>query len=376
MRSSSFAALVLSLVCAAGPARAQNRFTVDDMLKIKRVADPQVSPDGRFVAYVVTEVDQQANTRNNDIWIAPLSGGEAVRFLGSDKSENHPRWSPDGRQLAFVSDRGSDGSQVYLVAAPGDTLTAAGDPKKLTSLATGASGPIWSPDGASIAFVSQVFPDCATMDCNAQRLEEREQSKTKARLLEGLMFRHWVAWKDGLVSHLFLVPADGSAGPRDLTSGSAGDVPPFSLGGPLDYAFSPDSKEIAYVKKTDAVEATSTNSDLFIVPVSGAGDARKITPNSAADGGPAYSPDGRYLAYRAQSRAGAESDRWQLMVLDRKTGNARSLTRDLDRSPDEYIWTPDSQALLFVAGDNARSSLSRRARRKGCAPVRHRRLQP
>jgi dipeptidyl aminopeptidase/acylaminoacyl peptidase len=165
------------------------------------------------------------------------------------------------------------------------------------------------------------------------------------------MFRHWVAWKDGRYSHLFIVPVDGSREPRDLTPGAA-DVPPFSLGGPDDYAFSPDLKELAFVRKTDAVEATSTNSDLFVMDLaSPSAEPRKITTNPAADNGPTYSPDGRYIAYRAQSRPGFEADRWQLMLYDRQAGTAHSLTPSWDRSVDSYVWAPDSKVLHVTAED-------------------------
>jgi len=161
-----------------------------------------------------------------------------------------------------------------------------------------------------------------------------------------------VSWKDGRFSHLFLVPSVGSSEPRDLTPGAA-DVPPFSLGGPDDYAFSPDSKELAFARKTDGVEATSTNSDLFLLDLADpSAKSRKITTNPASDGGPAYSPDGRYIAYRAQQRPGFEADRWQLMLYDRKTGERKSATAGWDRSVDSYAWTPDSKALNITAEDS------------------------
>ncbi|MBE3099750.1 MAG: S9 family peptidase, partial [Planctomycetes bacterium] len=198
-------------------------------------------------------------------------------------------------------------------------------------------------------FTSDVYPGCDTIACNEARLKEQEGRKSRAHVFDHLLFRHWTSWKDGRFSHLFVVPADGSGAPRDLTPGEA-DVPPFSLGGPDDYAFSPDSREIAFARKTDPVEAISTNSDLFVLDLATPGaQARQITANRAADGGPAYSPDGRYIAYRAQKRPGFEADRWELMLFDRKTGEHRSITASFDRPVDSYTWTPDARVLCLVA---------------------------
>jgi dipeptidyl aminopeptidase/acylaminoacyl peptidase len=334
------------------PAPGAPPFTVEEMLKLKRISDPQLSPDGTRIAFVLTEVNLEANSRANHIWLVKTTGGVPAPLITSPKSDDTPRWSPDGRRLAFVSSR--DGaSQVWI--ADVDAAGVARAPRKLTNIATEASGVRWAPDAKSLVFVSDVYPACPTLDCNQKTLAAHEANKVRARLLEGLLFRHWTAWKEGRFSHLFLVPADGSRPPRDLTPGKA-DVPPFSLGGPDEYAFSPDSREIAFARKTATVEAVSTNSDLFVLDlVNPDARARQITPNPAADGGPVYSPDGRYIAYRAQSRPGFESDRWQLMLFDRQSGQSRALAAKWDRAVDSCTWTPDSKALYITAEDQARS---------------------
>jgi dipeptidyl aminopeptidase/acylaminoacyl peptidase len=211
-----------------------------------------------------------------------------------------------------------------------------------------------------------VYPDCADIPCNQKREKERESSPIKARVLDRLLFRHWNTWKDGKRSHLFIVPVEGGQ-PKDLTPGDA-DVPPFSLGGPDDYAFSPDGREICFARTPERDEALSTNSDLFVVSVDGSAPAKKLTTNPAADASPAYSPDGRFIAYRAQSRAGFESDRWQLMVWERASGHTRSLTPDFDRMVESFAWTPDSQGLYVIAGEEARQPIFKVDARGG--PVR------
>jgi dipeptidyl aminopeptidase/acylaminoacyl peptidase len=332
--------MIVSVAGAQAPAF--RPFTVDELLKVKRISDPRLSPDGTRVAYVLTEVDQQNNTRASHVWIIPTAGGEPARLLALDTSDDTPRWSPSGRQIAFVSSR-DGGSQLWVVEA-----TAGGAPRKLTSLATEAAGLKWSPDGRWLLFVSDVYPECTDLACNEQKLRERETSKVRAHVVDELLFRHWTSWKDGRVSHLFLVPADGSIPPRDLTPGSSA-VPPFSLGGPEDYQFSPDSKQIAFARKTDPVEAISTNSDLFVLDFADPrATPKQITANRAADGGPAYSPDGRFIAYRAQARAGFEADRWQLMLFDRRAGTERSISASLDRSADSYAWAPDSRTIYVT----------------------------
>ena len=254
--SGLLACAAFAVPALAGQAAAPPRFTVEEMLKLRRVSDPQLSPDGTRVAYVMTEVSLEGNTRASHIWTVAISGGDPVAFARSDRSDDTPRWSPDGTRLAFVSTR--DGSSQIWIAGISPTGSAAGTPRKLTSLATEAAGPRWSPDGKWIAFVSDVFPDCDSLACNDAKLKELESRKSRAHVFDQLLFRHWTSWKDGRFSHLFVAPADGSAPPRDLTPGRA-DVPPFSLGGPDDYAFSPDSREIAYAQKTDRIEAISTN---------------------------------------------------------------------------------------------------------------------
>ncbi len=355
-RCAVIAAALLALAPSLAAAQGSQRFTVEEMLKLDRVADPQISPDGRLVAYVVTQVSLEQNSRNSDIWMVPVAGGTPIAVARSARSDDTPRWSPDGRTLAFVSTR-EGSSQVWLVGI--GAAGPAGEPRKLTSLATEASGETWSPDGKWILFVSDVYPECQALACNEQKLKEAGARASKARVADGLMFRHWTSWKEGRFSHLFLVPADGSAPPRDVTPGLA-DVPPFSLGGPTDYAFSPDSRELAFARKTDKVEAISTNSDLFLFDLANPkAEARKITTNPAADGGPAYSPDGRFIAYRAQHRPGFEADRWQLMLYDRKAGEHRSTTAGWDRSPDSYVWAPDSKTIFLTAENEGRSDIFR-----------------
>jgi dipeptidyl aminopeptidase/acylaminoacyl peptidase len=335
------------------PVWAQGRhpFTFEDMMALKRVGEPIVSPDGKWVLFSAIDVSLEANTKTPHVWVVPTAGGEPREIILVQESDR-PRWAPDGKRFLFLSSK-EGGTQIWIADFDGTkgTVTAT---HKLTSIATEADGPIWSPDGKNILFISNVYSDCADEACDAKRVEEAEKSKVKALIFTHLLYRHWNAYKDGKRNHLLIIPAEGGAS-RDLTPGDY-DVPPFSLGGQDDYAFSPDGQEICYASNHDEVEALSTNNDLFIVSVNG-GAAKKITDNPASDSSPLYSPDGKYIAYRAQVRAGYESDRFRLMLYNRRSGHIRNLTETFDRWVGTYAWDPDSSKIYFVAEDKGDSPI-------------------
>jgi len=394
-------------------------------MKLKRVEEPEVSPDGKWVLFAAVDVDLAANTRTPHVWVVPLahvsqnqgdvghpssdqsSSGvphisPVLRDVGereiiSDQDGDRPRWAPDGTRFAFISTK-EGSSQVWIADFDGAAGTVI-DVHPITHVATGASGELWSPDGKNILFVSNVYPECdgppaEEEACNAKRFEAAEKSPVKALIFTRLLYRHWNAYKEGKRSHIFVVPVDACvetaasavprgeaerppesgkesrasldrtaegacphASPRDLTPGDF-DAPPFSLGGQDNYAFSPDGREICYASNHDKVEAISTNSDLWTVPVRvGPGDSpaqivaqtKNITAdNPAADETPLYSPDGKFIAYRAQQRPGYESDRWRLMLYDRKTGKSGKMTEKLDAWVGSYAWSPDSKHLYFI----------------------------
>ena len=358
--------LVLSVFLAATVTRAQSQsttskraMTFDDLMAMQRVSEPQISPDGRQVVYTVGAADMDADRIARNIWIVATVPGSQPRQITDSGHDTRPQWSPDGKSIAFLSSREGE-NQIYLIAAKGGTA------KKITSISTGADNERWSPDGKWLAFTSSVYPDCSDDACNRARDEAMDKSKVKTRIYDHLLFRHWLHWSEGKRSHLFLVAA-GSGIAIDLTPHADYDVPPDERGDANDIAFSPDGKEICFTAVTDRPEAISTNGDLFLVPTAG-GEPKRITTNPGFDGHPAYSPDGRFIAYHSQKTPEYESDRWRLMLYDRARRDSAEVADSFDRSVDEILWARDSKNIFFTAENELEQPVYQVSAAPGSAP--------
>ena len=324
--------------------------TIEDLIVAPRVADPQLSPDGRTVLFNLTTTDGKTGRRNADIWSVPADGsGEAKALIAGDRTENTPRWSPDGKRIAFLANR--DGAtQVYIADADGGNI------RKLTTLAAGAQPPlVWSPDSSRVAFVSDVYPECPDEECNKKKREAAEQNPVKAHRLTRLLYRHWDEWRENIRHHVFVAAvADGRT--RDLTPGDY-DSPPTQQEDAA-IAFSPDGRTVAFVSNREGndKEAWTTNNDVWLVPVEG-GQVRKLTNNPAADNHPLFSPDGRTVFVLAQRRAGFESDRWYLDAYDVTGGAKRTLFAKQDISVSDFTLSKDGDAIWFTAAQEGRDHL-------------------
>lgn len=342
-------ALASAVLCASLALAQKQPLTVETLLKIARISEPALSPDGKLIAFTVQSPDLDKNAKPEQIYVVSLDGIAAPRQLTRDGTVNErPRWSPDSRQIYFVSNRaGSD--QIWVMNADGSL------PRQITRIPTEAGGQILSSDGRKLVFLSSVYPECsADIACNQRALDEEARSKSKARVFTSLLYRHWDQWEGKRRQHILSMNIDGSA-LTDLTPGDR-EVPPFSLGGPDDYAISPDGMEVAYASNTDPQPAVSTNSDIFTVPIEG-GDSKRIISGAGADASPQYSPDGKSIAFRSQVRAGYESDRWRLMVYDRFSAHITNLTEGLDRWVESFTWYPDSTRLFFTVEDRGSTQL-------------------
>ncbi len=332
----SFSVLVLMFVSLA---RAQDhRFSIDDLLKVRRISDPRVSPDSKQVAFTMGDVNYDANKVSNQIYVVTIDGRGVKQLTSGAASSSSPRWSPDGKKIAFTT-----GGQIWVMESDGDNKT------QVTKISTSAAAPVWSPDGKWIAFSSEVYPDCSSDDCNKNKDEQADKSKTKAHITERLLFRHWDEWRDLKRTHVFVVSSKG--GPAtDLTPGDF-DSPPYAASSGVDFAFSPDGKELAYIRNPDKVEAISTNSDIYVTSLSG-GPAKNITAgNRGYDVGPVYTADGKYILYRSQATAGFEADRWRLMKYDRAGGASVEVTKNFDLQVEDLSVSPIDNTIYFSAGE-------------------------
>ncbi|HVF73230.1 MAG TPA: S9 family peptidase [Chthoniobacterales bacterium] len=355
-------------VSSPGPA-AKRPFTFADMMKLKRVSSFDLSPDGKWVVFDAVDVDLEANTRISHLWIVAAAGGEARRLNQTANPEERPRFSPHGKRLIWTS-KATDPTQIWICNFTPETGGLDGQPQQLTSISTGADGGIWSPDGKNIVFLSSVYPEAKDDAENKRRDEELEKSKVKAKIFTKLLYRHWTSYTGFKRSHLFVVNVEAGVAPageqqnagetpastpRDLTPGDH-DVPPFNLGGQDMYAVSPDGQELAYTSNIDEVEATSTNNEIFLVPIAG-GTPKKISTSPGNDNTPVYSPDGNHLAWRSMARAGFEADKESLIIFQRQTGQNRNATINFDRSVGSLAWTPDSKGLYFTAEERGETPI-------------------
>jgi dipeptidyl aminopeptidase/acylaminoacyl peptidase len=351
----SLALLLVAAAAALPAAHAAAPFTIQDLVRIKRLSDPQVAPDGHSVAFVLRETDVEANRGRRALWLLDLkSAGATPRRLTQDSADDwSPRWADGGRTLYFLSTR-SGSAQVWRLSLQG------GDAAQVTRYPLAVDTLKVAPASDRIAISMNVLPQCADLECTQNRIAGPGKPKASGQLYERLFVRHWDAWSDGTRSHLFIARiADGQAGvPVDVSGKLDGDVPSKPFGDDADFAFSPDGRTLVFsIRIAGKTEPWSTNFDLYEVPADGSAAPRNLTAdNPAWDAQPVFLKSGD-LAYLAMDRPGVESDRFHIVIRDARTGARRALTREWDRSVDALRSMPDGRTLLASVDEQGQHAL-------------------
>ena len=325
-------------------------FCVHDMLAMDRISDPQVSPDGQYIVFVLRKTDLEADKGRTDLWLIGADGAGLRRLTTHPENDSNPRWAPDGKSIYFLSSR-SNSSQVWRIRID------AGEAEQITNLPLDAANLLVSPNGRHIAFTMEVFPDCNAAKTR-EKLDEIDKRKTSGKIYERIFVRHWDSWKDGRRSHLFVMPTAAGV-PVDVMLGMDADTPSKPFGGPEEITFTPDGKAVVFTARdVGPEEPWSTDFDLYLAPVDGSKPPKCLTEkNKAWDTNPVFSPDGKTMAYLAMARPGYEADRLRIILRAWPNGKERVLTENWDRSPSSLCFSADGQKIYATAADTGQDSL-------------------
>ncbi|HET7778781.1 MAG TPA: S9 family peptidase, partial [Rudaea sp.] len=359
MRLAIAAFALIPTIAAAAP----HPFDVHDLVMMERVSDPQLSPDGKRVAYQLRQTDYEANKGVNSVWVMSLSERNAKQVRLTETaftSQTSARWSPDGGSVYVLgSNKDEPSTQVWRIDASKGGNGAA---QRLTNLPLDVNNYKLSPDGKQILLSMDVFTDCADLACTKKRLDEKAANKASGMLYDKVFIRHWDTWADGRRSQLFIadVPATGAiTAPRLLTKGIDGDVPSKPFGDDGEYAFSPDGKTVYFdARIAGKTEPWSTNFDIYSVPADGSATPKNLTPSNAAwDANPLPSADGKTLFYAAMKRPTFEADRFGIMALDLASGQTHEIDPKWDRSAGALQLSKDGKTLFTATYDNGDHAL-------------------
>ena len=358
MKSARFAlgALTLALTTAVLPAQTGVQImTPQDLVTLKRVAGPVVSPDGKWVVYQQTDTDPATLKRQSGLWRTAIKGGTAQRIADiADAAESSPAISPDGSRLYFISGK-SASDQLWLL----DLTKPAAAPVQASDFKTDVAGFAVSPNGRRVLVWGDVARTCPTLGCENSGDTSQPGPGTGRHYKDGSGFvRHWDAWETpGNYSRAFAFGLDSLGriagagvavdGPTGILTG---DTPTKPMGGAEELAWAADSSGIFFIaRQADRNEPLSTNTDLWHSPLDGGAPHNLTAANKGTDTLPAPSPDGQWLAYASMARAGYEADRLVVQLVNFKTGQQRTLTQNWDRSVGSIAWTADSKALIVTA---------------------------
>jgi len=350
--------LLLSLVClliprdlAAQTPKQTHPFSVQDMLAMDRLSDPKVSPDGKWIVFVLRKTDLEANKGRTDLWLLGTDGTGLRQLTTHPDADSNPCWAPDSKSAYFTSSR-SGSSQLWQIQTDG------GEAQQITDEPLDVGNLIISRDGKYIAFTMEVFPDCNGPTKTKDRLDEIEKRKASGRIYEKIFVRHWDTWKDGRRSHLFVMPTAGGKA-IDVMQTMDADTPSKPFGGPEEITFTPEGKAVIFAARdVGSEEPWSTDFDLYIAPLDGSQPPKCLTEdNEAWDTNPIFSPDGKTLSYLAMTKPGYEADRFRIILRSWPDGQPKVLTENWDRSPSALCFSADSKILYATATNLGQRSL-------------------
>jgi dipeptidyl aminopeptidase/acylaminoacyl peptidase len=332
-----------------GALAAPHPFSVEDLVRMQRVSEPVLSPDGRTAVFTVRETDLAANRGRTDLWALDIAtkAAQPRRLTTHPEGDSSPEWTADGREIYFLSTR-SGSSQVWRLPANG------GEAIQVTDLPLDVGSFHVASHAGRLAVTLEIFPDCNDLPCTVDRLKEAKNVKDSGEVYDRLFVRHWDAWSDGRISQLFVLKLNNGVATEPVSVSKAldADVPSKPFGDASEYTFSPDGSKLVFSTRLKGKsEPWSTNFDLYEVGVDGSGLRNLTEDNAAWDTQPVFSRDGSQLAWRAMERAGFEADRFHIVIMDMKSGQRRALTKDWDRSVDAMAFANDGRT-LFVTTDH------------------------
>lgn len=319
---------------------AQNKLEPETLWKFGRVAEPKVSPDGKMLVYQVTTYKVEDNKGNTDLWVVPVTGGNPKQVTNTSFSESNARWRPDGKKIGYLSSESGE-SQLWEMNIDGT------EKKQISNIPGGVYNFNYSPTMKHIYFSQDVEIDLS--------LKKRYPDLPKANALQydELTMRHWNQWEDGAYSHVMFAPYEnGKIGtPTDIMPNERFDAPTQPFGGEEQLAWSPDGKFIAYTckKESGTAYAVSTNTDIYLYSLETGKTINLTTSNKGYDVDPKFSPDGKSIAWLSMERAGFEADKNRLMVMDLTSKSMVEITKTIDQSADNILWTKDSKTIYFTS---------------------------